>query len=271
MGIPLLRGRDFTPDDGTASMPIAVVSDRATGTLWPGEEPIGQRISLRNPPRSERDWLTVVGVVGDVRQRSPTAAGSRAVYQCYLQVERLPFLDRVTFVMRAAGDPAALAPDVRAALRQADPILPVPALVPMETRVAAHTAPAAFQARALSLFGAVALGLTVVGIYGVLAFSVSRRAREFGIRVALGAGAGNLVRMVVAKTLALAAAGVVIGAAGAFVATRWLNQYLVGVAPTNPATFVIVALLMIGAGLAAAAMPAWRAARVDPTIVLQGE
>jgi predicted permease len=271
MGIPLLRGREFTADDGAASMPVAVVSDSAARSLWPGEEPIGQRISLRNPPRSERDWLTVVGVVGDVRQQSLTAEGNGAIYQSYLQVDRLPFLDTVTFVMRTASDPAALAPDVRAALRQPDPDLPVPALVAMPTRLAAHTASPAFQARVLSLFGAVALGLTIVGIYGVLAYSVSRRAREFGIRMALGAGAGNLVRMVVSRTLVLAAVGVAIGAAGALVATRWLDQYLVGIAPTNPATLVIVALLMIGAALAAAALPAWRAARMDPTIVLRAE
>jgi predicted permease len=271
LGIPVLRGREFTADDGPLSTPVAVVSDSAARSLWPGEEPIGKRISLRNPPRSDRDWLTVVGVVGDVRQQSLTAAGGRAVYQSYLQVERLPFLDRVTFVMRTAGDPAALAPQVRAAFQQLDPDLPVPALVTMQSRLAAHTAVPAFQARVLSLFGAVALGLSVVGIYGVLAFSVSRRGREFGIRMALGADAGNLARMVVSRTLRFAAVGVAIGVAGVVVAARWLDQYLVGMAPTGPATLVVPALLMVGAALAAAAMPAWRAARVDPTIALRGE
>ena len=193
------------------------------------------------------------------------------MYQSYLQVERLPFLDRVTFVMRTAGDPAALAPEVRVALQQPDPDLPAPALLTMQTRLAAHTAAPAFQARVLSLLGAIVLGLSVVGIYGVLAFSVSRRAREFGIRMALGAGAGNLVQMVVSRTLVLAAAGVAIGAGGVVVATRWLDQYLVGMAPTNPGTLVVVALLMVGAALAAAAIPAWRAARLDPTITLRGE
>jgi predicted permease len=271
MGIRVVRGRVFSRDDDAAAMPVAVVSESAARSLWPGEDPLGRRISLRNPPRSEADWLTVVGVVADVRQRSLADAGSRTVYQSHPQVARLPFLQHGSFVIRSVVDRQLSAANIKAALRTVDPQLPVPALVPMEARMAMQTRAPAFQARVLSIFAAIATALTIIGLYGVLAFSVSRRAREFAIRMALGAGAGRLVGVVVRKTFVLAALGVTIGAAGASGLTRLIERQLFGVTPTDPATFVTVTLLMVAAALAAAAIPAWRAARIDPTAVLSIE
>ena len=271
MGIRVTRGRVFSHDDDPAAMPVAVVSESAARDLWPGEDPIGRRISLRNPPRSPADWLTVVGVVADVRQRSLASAASRTVYQSYAQVTRLPFLQHGSFVMRSRADRQVSAADVKAALRTVDPQLPVPALVPMAARMALQTGSPAFQARVLSIFAATATVVTIIGLYAVLAFSVSRRAREFAIRMALGAGAGRLVGCVVRKTLALAALGVTAGTAGALALTRLIERQLFGVTPTDPATFVTVTLLMLGAVLAAAAIPAWRAARIDPVTLLNIE
>ena len=268
MGIRLVQGRVFVPADGLGAQPVAVVSESAARSLWPGEDAIGQRISLRNPPRSESDWLTVVGVVADIRQRSLTADASRTVYQSYLQVARLPFLQHGSVVIRSDADLQALTADVREALRRADPALPVPALVPMEARMTRLTAAPAFQARVLSIFAAVALVVTVIGLYGVLAFLVSRRAREFGIRMALGADATRLVTMIVRNSLWLASIGLILGITGALAVTRFIERQLFGVTPTDPATFVAVTALMLLAVLAAAAVPAMRAARVDPTVVL---
>ena len=271
MGIRLVRGRVFSRADGPMAQPVAIVSESAGRSLWPGEEPIGQRISLRSPVRAPSDWLTVVGVVADIRQRSLTAAGTRAVYQSYLQVPRVPFLQHGSFVIRVAADRQVLAADMRASVRQVDPDLPVPALVPMDARMAAQTAAPAFQARVLSIFATTAVVVTVIGLYGVLTFSVSRRAREFAIRMALGADASRLVSVVVRKTLVLAVIGVAIGTAGALGLTRLIERQLFGVAPTDLATFATVTLLMFGAVLAAAAIPAWRAAHIDPTSVLNIE
>jgi predicted permease len=271
MGIRVVRGREFTDADGPGAQPVAIVSESAARSLWPGEEPIGKRISLQTPARSEADWLTVVGVVGDVHQETLTGGGSRAVYQSYRQVDKMAFLERATFVIRPTEGPAVLASDLRAVLRQADADLPAPTLVPMAARLATQTASPAFQARVLSIFATGALALTIAGIYGVLAFSVARRAREFGIRMALGAGAGRLVRLVVWKTIRLAAVGIALGSAGALLLTRVLEPHLYGVATDDPGTLLGVVSVVSAAVLAAAAIPVWRAAHVDPTVVLNVE
>jgi hypothetical protein len=209
--------------------------------------------------------------VGDVHQETLTGGGSRAVYQSYRQVDKMAFLERATFVIRPTEGPAVLASDLRAVLRQADADLPAPTLVPMAARLATQTASPAFQARVLSIFATGALALTIAGIYGVLAFSVARRAREFGIRMALGAGAGRLVRLVVWKTIRLAAVGIALGSAGALLLTRVLEPHLYGVATDDPGTLLGVVSVVSAAVLAAAAIPVWRAAHVDPTVVLNVE
>jgi predicted permease len=267
MGIRLRAGREFADADGPSAPPVAIVSRSAAESFWPGEDPIGQRLTLwRSQP-----WMTVVGVVDDVRQYTLMQDRSRAVYQPYGQVGGGLFLRRVTVVVRATADLAAVAPAIRTAFRGADPNLPVPSVVPMDDIVFAQVASPAFQARVLTMFAGAALLLTIVGIYGVLAYSVSQRTREFGIRMALGAGAIGVVRGVAVRTLALAAGGVLIGVAGALAATRVLQRQLFGVTPTDPATFAAVIALIVAAALAAAVVPAWRASRVDPTVVLRAE
>jgi putative ABC transport system permease protein len=215
--------------------------------------------------------MTVVGVVDDVRQYTLMEDRSRAVYQPYSQLEGGHFLRRVTVVVRTTVDPAALAPAIRTAFRGADPNLPIPSVVPMDDIVFVQVASPAFQARVLAMFAVAALLLTIVGIYGVLAYSVSQRTREFGIRMALGAGVAGVVRSVVARTLGLAVGGALLGVGGALATTRVLQQQLFGVTPTDPATFATALAVIVSAALAAAAIPAWRASRVDPTVVLRAE
>lgn len=268
MGIRLLKGRDFTDADSASAQPVAVVSQSAAATLWPGEEAIGQRISLRSTPRHE-DWLTVVGVVDDVRQQTLTGDFGRAVYQSYQQVPRLPFLTHLTFVVRAAGTPDWLAPAIRGAMRGVDVELPVPSVVPMRDIVATRTAGQAFQSRLLSIFALVALALTAIGIYGVLAYSVSQRARELAIRFVLGASSWGVLGTVARRTLILVGTGIGLGTAGAVILTQLLRGHLFAVTPTDPLVFGTVMASLLAAALVAAAIPAWRATRVDPTLALK--
>jgi predicted permease len=268
MGIRLLKGRDFSDGDSASAQPVAVVSRSAAAVLWPGEEAIGQRISLRSEPRPA-DWLTVVGVVEDVRQQSLTGDVGRAVYQSYQQVPRLPFLTHLTFVVRAAGDPAGLAPAIRTAMGGVDAELPVPSVVPMRDILATRIAGHAFQTRLLSIFALAALILTAIGIYGVLAYSVSQRTRELAIRFVLGAGPWGVLGTVARRTLLLVGTGVALGTAGAVALTRVLRGHLFAVTPTDPIVFGTAAASLMAAALVAAAIPAWRATRVDPTLALK--
>ena len=268
MGIRLLKGRDFTDADSASAQPVAVVSRSAAAMLWPGEEAIGQRISLRSEPRPA-DWLTVVGVVEDVRQQALTGDFGRAVYQSYQQVPRLPFLTHLTFVVRAAAAPTTLAPAIRMAMRAVDPDLPVPSVVPMRDIVATRIAGQAFQTRLLSIFALVALALTAIGIYGVLAYSVSQRARELAIRFVLGASSWGVLGTVARRTLILVGTGIGLGTAGAVTLTQLLRSHLFAVTPTDPLVFGTVMASLLAAALVAAAIPAWRATRVDPTLALK--
>jgi putative ABC transport system permease protein len=271
MGIRLLDGRAFTDRDDERAQPIAIVTASVARELWPGERAIGQRLSLQTPPRSASDWLTVVGVVDDIRQGGLTEDRSRAIYQPYQQVQSSFFVSHMTFVVRTAADPTRLLPGIRDAFRRIDPDMPVPTLVPMSQLISAHTASPAFQARLLSIFAAAALALTIVGIYGVMAYAVTCRTREFGIRLALGSSSRDVVRLVVVKAIVLALAGVAIGVAGAFALTRVLGQLLFEVTPTDPPTFIAAVVLLAAAALTAAAIPAWRAAHVDPVVALRAE
>ena len=268
MGIRLLKGRDVADSDSASAQPIAVVSRSAAAVLWPGEEAIGQRISLRSEPRPA-DWLTVVGVVEDVRQQSLTGDVGRAVYQSYQQVPRLPFLTHLTFVVRAEGDPTRLAPAIRSAMRGVDAELPVPSVVPLHDLVATRIAGQAFQTRLLSIFALVALTLTAIGIYGVLAYSVSQRTRDLAIRFVLGASSWGVLRMVARRTLMLVGTGVALGAAGAVALTQVLRGHLFAVTPTDPIVFGTAMASLLAAALVAAAIPAWRATRVDPALALK--
>ncbi|HVW05587.1 MAG TPA: ABC transporter permease [Vicinamibacterales bacterium] len=271
MGIRLLDGRAFTDRDDDRAQPVAIVTASVARELWPGERAIGQRLSLQTPPRSAGDWLTVVGVVDDIRQGGLMEDRSRAIYQPYQQVQSSFFVSHVTFVVRTAADPARLLPGLRDTFRRIDPDMPVPTLVPMSQLVSAQTASPAFQARLLSIFAVAALALTIVGIYGVMAYAVTRRTREFGIRLALGSSSRDVVRLVVVKAAVLALIGVAIGVAGAFALTRVLGQLLFEVTPTDPPTFITVVVLLAAAALTAAAIPAWRAAHVDPVVALRAE
>jgi predicted permease len=268
MGIRLLTGRGFTEQDISSTPGVAVVSQAVARRIWPGEDPIGKRITLEDHPKSG-DWLTIVGMVDDVKQVGLTKKADPAIYQSYKQVLRPFFLSHMSFVVRTAANPSSVAAAMRGVLKEVDKDQPAQSIATMTDVISTTTAEPRFQARLISVFSVLALLLSGVGIYGVLAYSVTERTHEIGIRMALGAGKADIARMVIRRSLTLATAGVALGVAGAVAVTRVLGNLLFEVKPTDPATFVMVATLLAGVALLAGLLPARRAARVDPLVSLR--
>jgi predicted permease len=271
MGIRLVGGRDLTARDSRGAEGVALVSESAARRLWPGENALGQQISVMNRPDGAADWLTIVGIVADVRQGGLKEDLVPAVYQPYLQVERPFFLSRMTFVIRTAGDPARVAPAMRAALASADGSLAPESIASMEEIVAGTVAEPRFQTRLLAMFSTLALALAAIGVYGVLSAWVGERRREMGIRIALGADPPKLLRMVLRRVLLLAASGVSLGVAGALALSRLLATLLFEIEPTDSTTFATAGALILLVALAAGLVPARRASTVDPALVLRLE
>jgi len=270
LGIRLLSGRYFDERDGQTAPGVAIISASVARALWAGESPIGQRITMEDHPKPQ-DWLTIVGVVEDIRQESLTKKPSVTIYRPLIQVAGSFSLRHVTFAVRTASDPERLASAMRTALHDVDKDQPVEKIANMQDLVASTTAEPLFQARLLGAFSIIALVLSAIGIYGVLAYSVAERTHEIGIRMALGAGRSDVLRMVVRRTLFLAAAGVALGAAGALAVTQVLAKFLFEVKPTDPATFVAVAAILAAVALIAGFIPAHRASSVEPLVALRYE
>jgi len=270
MGIRLLNGRFFSERD-TANVPgVAIVSESVARGLWPGEDPVGKRITLEEGPKPE-DWLTIVGVVDDVRQQSLTVEPHHAIYQPYSQVTRPFFLSHMTFVVRTAASNQSIAAAMRKVLQEVDRSQPVQSISPMTDLISTTTAEPLFQARLISIFSILALSLSAIGIYGVLAYSITERTREIGLRMALGAEKSDITRMILKRSLLLVTAGVALGVAGALAVTRVLAKFLFDVKPTDPATFLAVVALLVVVALLAGLLPARRATRVDPFVALKCE
>ncbi len=270
MGIPLLRGRSFDEHDTMKSAPVAMVDESFARRFWPNQDPIGQRISFADEPKAESDWMTVVGVTGSIRQESP-AAQRMTVYQPLAQVQGLFFLQEVNFVVRSNTDAASLAPALRAQVWAVDKDLPIRAMASMHERLYASTAEPRFQTRVLASFSSIAFLLVIVGIYGVMAYSVTQRTQEIGIRMAIGAQRKHIVQMILWRSMALVSAGLAIGIAGAWASTRVLKNFLFEVTPADPLTFAAVSLLLALVALVACYIPARRAAAIDPLVALRYE
>jgi predicted permease len=270
MGIRLARGRDVSERDVMGGPRVVLVSEAAARRLWPGEEAVGRRLSLASRPTAA-DWLTVVGVVDDIRQGGKKEKIAPTVYQAYSQVTQPFFLNRMTFVVRTAGDPARVAPAMRTALRAADAHLAPQGIASLEDRMAGTLARPRFQSRLLIAFSLLALTLAAVGVYGVLASSVAERQREMGIRIALGAEKLTLVRMVLRRAVLSTLTGVILGGAGALALTGVLRGMLFEIQPTDAPTFGAAALLLLAVGLIAGLVPASKAAVVDPLMSLRAE
>jgi predicted permease len=277
MRVPLLRGRDFSDRDVNGQTRVALVSRSMAERHWPGEEAVGKRIAYAGIGRGENqtpEWIEVVGVVGDVKHRGLDLESKPEiyvpVYQPLFSTRPTPPLSLYVAV-RAKGDPAALAPALRREVAAVDPEQPLANVRTMEERLAESVAQRRFNMTLLGVFACVALLLAGVGVYGVMAYAVARRTHEIGVRVALGAQRGDVVRLVLRQGMWLALAGVGVGVAGAYAATRLMTGLLYGVSPTDPLTFVGVSALLTAAALLACLVPARRATRVDPMVALRYE
>jgi predicted permease len=265
MRIPLKRGRQLTAQDGERGHYGVVISEEAARRYWPGEEPLGRTVeigmSFGNGPMGGQ----VVGVVGDVRHQGMATEPFPEVYVPFGQARA----NDMSLVVRTAGEPLALASSVRAEVRALDKNLPVVHVRTLETLLGDAVAQPRFLMALVGTFAALALVLAAMGLYGVVTFAVSQRTRELGIRMALGADAHSVLRLVIGQYLQLTAAGVALGLVLAFVASRLLAGLLYSVQAADPWAYAGVTVLLVGVALVASFLPAYRATRIDPVIALK--
>lgn len=276
MDIPLLRGRDVAESDDLDAPAVVVVNEFLASRYWPGEDPIGKRITLDDPERDSVSWLTVVGVVKNAVRSEWAASEHEEIYLPFLQNRSYlegsgAHVAYQTLVVRTSGEASALAPAVRNAVWSLDSNLPVSEVQTMDAVVARSTAQPRFNLLLLATFAAVALVLAAVGIYGVMSYSVSRRTHEIGLRMALGAQPGDVLRVVVGQAMALATIGACVGLVGALALGRFMSSFLYGVQPSDPLTFLAMSAILGAVALAASYIPARRATRIDPLHALRHE
>jgi putative ABC transport system permease protein len=267
MGIPIVRGRALTDQDRQGALKVMVISEALAREAWPDQDPIGRRMGC-----CDGTLKTVVGVAGDVRSRAPGAA---PVPEFYLPIAQLPpeawsWIQRTMYVVvRTDGDPSSAATPLRDAVRRVAPDVPLFDVRTMEERLGASLSTARFNMTLLTLLGAIGLLLAAIGIYGVMAYFVSRRTQEIGIRMALGATRADVVRLVVRQAAVPLAAGLVIGVLASLALAGVLQAELFGVTARDPRTLAFVAVLLAVVGLLATLIPARRAASIDPTVALR--
>lgn len=267
MRVPVRRGRTFTAADRDGTERVAIINQRLAREWFGGEDPIGRRLITDKAPDSTSVWRTIVGVVGDEHQSALAVEPQIEIFEPFAQ----SITRRLSLVVRTADDPEALIGGVRAVVAELDPQLPLFEAVGMPRVFADSLARQRFLMLLLLTFAALAFALAVVGVYGVTAQATRNRMQELGVRAALGAGEGDILRLTIARGLGLTLAGLGIGLAASLVGMRALRALVFQVEPTDPPTFVAVAVLLACSGLAACWLPARRASRVDPAVVLRAE
>ena len=267
MGIPLLAGREFTARDRAEAPKVAIVSERIVREYFPGgpSQALGRRVRLGD----HADWLKVVGVVADIRQMGLDREVQPMIYVPFQQ-ESSGVVRFMTFVARTAT-PASVVAGIRAEIRRAAPDLAILGTATMDESVAASVAQPRFRMLLLLLFAMAATLIATCGIYGLMAYAVTQRRHEIGVRMALGAERRDVLWLVLTRALRIVLAGVIVGIAGAAGVTRVLQRFLFGVTPTDPIAFTVVTLLLMSVGLLAAWLPARRATRIDPCAALRAE
>ncbi len=272
MSIPLVRGRVFNASDDEKAPKVVIIDERLAKRFWKGQDPVGRRMwqpnsakELNDGPGPKSRWYTVAGVVGNIRLTGLTEKEPVGAYYfpAAQNVERY-----MVMAVRTAGDPSAIVGGIREQVRQIDPELPFFSVKPMQQRVEESLVSRRTPMLLASLFGAVALFLAAVGIYGVLAYQVAQRRKEIGIRLALGSGGRQIFGLIVSEGLALLGLGVAVGLAGAFAIRRAMETQLYGVQPMDPVVLSIVAMALAIVAFLACAIPARRASRIDPLVAL---
>ena len=266
--IPLVSGRLFDERDRMDSLPVAILDERAAQAYWPGEDPIGKRIYFAFEGGANPRWREVVGIVGAVKHTAALLEDTKGQAYFPLSQRSLPMM---VLTIRTRTEPGALTSAVRGEVLKLDPSQPVFDSLTMNERLATYLSQPRFNMALLGLFAALSLALAVVGIYGVVSYSVSQRTREMGIRMALGARPGDVVGLVLRYGLVLALAGLALGLGGSWALTRVLQRQLFNVSTTDPLTFVSVSAILVTVALLAVFVPARRAARVDPMVALRHE
>jgi predicted permease len=270
IGVQLLKGRSFAESDDAEAPGVVIVSERLARHLWPNQEPLGRRIQLGIGANSE-SWLSVVGVVHDVRQDDLRADPPQGVYVPYQQVFHTFLLDTMTVAARTAGKPGSVAPTLRKIIQAVDPALPVYNVRTMGELVSWKVAHPRFNAWLIGAFSGIALLLALVGIYGALSYSVAQRTHEIGVRSALGARRADVMSLVIGQGMRAVLAGLLIGGLAACALTRYLAHQLYSVTPTDPMTFAVVLSAFVAVALVACLIPALRATRIDPQEALRYE
>ena len=271
MGIPFLRGQDFTSHEVLGSPGAVIINEALAQRAWPDEDPIGKRILL-GAPKSTPNWLTIIGVVKNVKQRNWTADPLNEIYLPYGQYQfDRDYFAGMTLVIRSDRDPRQIASAIQSTVLRIDRSLPIGDMATLDEVIANTLWQPRFNLMLVGIFAVVGLLLATIGIYGVVSYSVSERTNEIGIRMALGAQARDVLRLVIGQGMKLAVIGVAIGLTAALVLTRLIEKLLFGVSSTDPATFVSIALLLTGVALLACYVPARRATKVDPLVALRYE
>jgi putative ABC transport system permease protein len=268
MGIPVLHGRDFTAQDRADAPPVGLVNQSFVREYFPDENPIGARIAWARA--NPRRWMTIVGVVGDVKHYGLNLPELPAFYSTFQQQDQ-PWKRWTYLAVRSDGNNEGLAGQVKSQIWSVDKQIPVTRLRPMTDVMSASLAAQRFNMTLMGIFAAVALLLAAIGIYGVISYSVTQRTHEIGVRMALGAKAGDVLRGVLKEGVLLALIGVAIGISAAFAVSRVMSSLLFGVSTTDPMVFVSIPIILIGVALGATFIPALRATRVDPMIALRYE
>jgi predicted permease len=272
MGIPLKRGRAFTASDDERAPKVVMIDERLANRFWKGQDPVGRRMwkpdsaeELSKGPGPKSTFYTVVGVVGNIRLTGLTEKEPVGAYY-------FPFAQYVgrsmVLTTRGSGDPAALTGSIRAIVREIDPELPFSNVMPMQQRVDHSLVSRRTPMLLATLFGGIALFLAAIGIYGVLAYQVAQRRKEIGIRLALGSDGRRIFSLIVSEGLRLLAAGVGVGLAGAFAIRTAVATQLYGVQPMDPIVLALVVAVLGVVAFLACAVPARRAARIDPLVAL---
>ncbi|HWP42075.1 MAG TPA: ABC transporter permease [Blastocatellia bacterium] len=266
MGIPLKRGRYFSERDTADSPGVAIIDEAMARKYWPDEDPVGQRISFEGPPNNRR-WREIVGIVGHVKH---TSLEGESRVQYYIPHPQRPQAG-MFLAVRTAGDPTSIAGAVRGVIQGLDRDLPVFRVRAMEELVYDAMARQRFSVFLLGIFGALALVLAAVGLYGVMAYSVTQRTHEIGIRMAMGAGRADVLKLIVGQGMLLTVTGLAIGIGAAFALTRLMSALLFGVSATDAAVFIIISLTLATVAFLACFIPARRATKIDPMVALRYE
>lgn len=265
IGAPLIQGRAFSAEDRPDSPRVAIINEAMARRVWHGRDPVGSRFQL-GAVTSERAWFTVVGVVGDMRRQG---LETEPIPQVFESLTQNPSRLETLLVRTSMSDPLKMAGAVQAAVRRVEKDAPLYAVTSLEDRLGAYLTQRRFQTSLLTAFSVVALLMAVIGIYGLIHYSVAIRTQEIGIRIAIGARPGDIFRIIFQEGLRLTAIGLILGIAGALLAGRAAASLLFGVTATDPLTFLTVSLLLTVAAAAACYFPARRAMKVDPIVVLR--